>query len=241
MRVHRPPRRRFADRLAQPMRLPMSKRLVLFGASNFGDEVVQLFRDINESSDIAEWEITGFLDDDPALSGSTRNGVPVLGTRSWLDHNDLSGIYFVCSIGNPRAKARIVESLRAKGLRFATGVHPSVIRSETVAFGQGTIVTAGNILTTNISIGAHVIINLACTVGHKSTIGDYATINPGVNVSGDVKVEEGVLLGTGACIVEKLTIGAYSIIGAGSVVTRDIPARVTAFGSPARVMKEHGD
>lgn len=215
----------------------MKKKLILYGASNFGDEVVQLFRDIDAAKGGEEWEVAGFLDDDPARTGLVRNGVPVLGTGAWLDQNKLDDLWFVCVVGKPSARAGLVKMMKAKKLRFASGIHPSVIMSQTSSIGEGTLVTAGNIITTNVSIGDHVIVNLACTIGHYSSIGAFCTINPGVNVSGDVKLEEGVLVGTNATILEKMSIGAYSIIGAGAMVNKPIPAAVTAVGIPAKVLK----
>jgi sugar O-acyltransferase (sialic acid O-acetyltransferase NeuD family) len=217
----------------------MRKKLILFGASNFGDEIVQLFRDIDAGKGGGEWEVAGFLDDDPTRIGMVRNEVPVLGTRDWIDYEKTQEYLFVCVIGNPKAKAKVVAMLMEKGARFATGVHPSVIMSHTTSIGEGTVIAAGNILTTNIQVGAHVIINLACTVGHSTRIGDYSTINPGVNISGDVILEEGVLLGTNATILEKMTVGKYSVIGAGAVVNRSIEPHVTAVGLPAKVIKRH--
>lgn len=219
----------------------MKKKLILYGASNFGDEIVQLFRDIDAANGGGEWEVSGFLDDDASRTGTIRNQVPVLGTRDWLDPERIKQYWFVCVIGSPRAKSKVTGMLGEKGARFATGVHPSVIMSHTTTVGQGTVITAGNILTTNIKVGDHIIINLACTVGHYSVIGDFCTINPGVNVSGDVTLEEGVLLGTNAAILEKIRVGAYSIIGAGAMVNKDIPAAVTAVGVPAKVIKKSVD
>jgi sugar O-acyltransferase (sialic acid O-acetyltransferase NeuD family) len=217
----------------------MKKKLILYGASNFGDEIVQLFRDIDKAREGKEWEVAGFLDDDASRTGLVRNGVPVLGTREWLDHQAINEYWFVCVIGSPKTKAKVVPMLKSKGVRFATGIHPSVIISESTVVGEGTVITAGNILTTNIKVGDHIIINLACTVGHYSVLGDYCTINPGVNISGDVILEEGVLLGTNATILEKMTVGAYSVIGAGAMVNRTVPANVTAVGIPAKVIKQH--
>ncbi|HRH37202.1 MAG TPA: acetyltransferase [Flavobacteriales bacterium] len=217
----------------------MKKKLVLYGASNFGDEIVQLFRDIDDAKGGEEWEVVGFLDDDATRTGLVRNGVPVLGTREWLDKNPVGGHWFVCVIGSPKAKAKVVSMLKARGARFARGIHPSVIISQTSTVGEGTVITAGNILTTNITVGDHIIINLACTVGHYSKLGDYCTINPGVNISGDVTLEEGVLLGTNATILEKMSIGAYSVVGAGAMVNKPVPAGVTAVGVPAKVIKQH--
>ncbi len=215
----------------------MKKKLILYGASNFGDEVVQLFRDIDAAKGGNEWEVAGFLDDDPDRIGLVRNDVPVLGTGAWIDANETEDLWFVCVVGKPSARAGLVKMMKAKKLRFASGIHPSVIMSQTSSIGEGTVVTAGNIITTNVSIGDHVIVNLACTVGHYSSIGAFCTINPGVNVSGDVTLEEGVLLGTNSTILEKMKVGAYSIVGAGAMVNRDLPQGITAVGIPAKVIK----
>ncbi|MBI4929397.1 MAG: acetyltransferase [Bacteroidetes bacterium] len=217
----------------------MANKLILFGASNFGDEIVQLFRDINKAGKDTQWDIAGFLDDNPDMKGKIRNGVPVLGGKDWLKDNHKSDYNYVCCIGSPKAKSKVVQHLKSFNVKFATGVHPSVIMSETTTIGEGTVVTAGNIFTTNINILDHVIFNLACTLGHYSVVHDYCTINPGVNISGDVILEEGVLIGTNATILEKITIGKYSIIGAGAVVNKNIPANVTAVGIPAKVIKEN--
>ena len=161
-----------------------------------------------------------------------------MGTGEWIDKNDTDDIWFVCVVGKPSVRAGLVKMMRSKKLRFASGIHPSAIMSQTSSIGEGTVVTAGNIITTNVSIGDHVIVNLACTIGHYSSIGPFCTINPGVNVSGDVTLEEGVLLGTNATILEKMSVGAYSIIGAGAMVNKSIPANVTAVGIPAKVLKK---
>jgi acetyltransferase-like isoleucine patch superfamily enzyme len=104
--------------------------------------------------------------------------------------------------------------------------------------GSGTIVCAGTLITTDIRIGAHVHVNIGATIGHDSVLDDYVTVNPGVHLSGNVTVREGVELGTGSVVVPKCEIGAWAIVGAGSVVTKPIPADTTAVGAPAKVIKE---
>lgn len=212
---------------------------MLFGASNFGDEIVQLIRDVNANATVPEWEIVGFLDDSAEAQGKIRNNVPVLGTREWISNNDITDTFFICCIGNPLVKAKIVDHLKELGAMFAKVIHPSVIISDTSVVGEGTVITAGNIITTNVRIKDHVIVNLACTIGHYTVIGNYCTINPGVNISGDVTLADGVLLGTNCTILEKRKIGDYSIVGAGAVVSKDLPSFVTAVGIPAKIIKEN--
>ncbi len=213
--------------------------LVLIGASNFGDEIIQLFRDINKTEGRPKFNLVGFLDDDKTKAGLIRNGIPVLGDLDSQSSNFFKENKFICCIGNPKIKKKIVEKVIARGGDFTSGIHPTVILSDYYSVGTGTVITAGNIITTNTIIGNHVIINLACTLGHYSKIGDYCTINPGANISGDVSIEDGVMIGTNAAILEKQTIGENSIIGAGSVVNKSIPENVTAVGVPAKIIKEN--
>ena len=99
------------------------------------------------------------------------------------------------------------------------------------------MITAGSILTNQIRIGNHVHINLDCTIGHDAILQDFTTLAPGVHVSGNVAFGHGCYVGTGANILEKLHIGEWSIIGAGSTITKDVPANTTVVGLPGIVVK----
>ena len=120
----------------------------------------------------------------------------------------------------------------------ATLVHPSVLMNKkNVCIGEGSIVCASNILTVNINVGKHTLINLDCTIGHDVIIEDYVTIYPSVNISGNCKVALCSELGTGTHIIQGKNIGKGTIIGAGTVVIRDIGDNCVAVGNPARVIK----
>jgi sugar O-acyltransferase (sialic acid O-acetyltransferase NeuD family) len=109
--------------------------------------------------------------------------------------------------------------------------------SEFIELGEGVIICAGTILTVNIKIGNHVIINLNCTIGHDTIIEDYCSMMPTVKINGNNHLHKGVYVGTGATFIHQVTIGAWSTIGAGAVVVKDIPENVIAVGIPAKVIK----
>ena len=125
-------------------------------------------------------------------------------------------------------------------LNFPSLIHPNVlIGSDEVIIGNGCIICASNIITVNISIGNFVILNLGCTVGHDTRIGDYCSFMPAVNISGEVIIENSVYVGTGAKIINLLTIGNSTIVGAGAVVSKSLPEKCTAVGIPAKPIKYH--
>ncbi len=210
------------------------KDIVIIGAGGFGREVAWLIEDINKIN--KQWNIKGFIDDNSELKGCLINGYEVLGNIEWLKSQEY---YVVCAIGDPTTKKKIFQRLEGSKNKYPILIHPSVIYSDSVEFGEGSIICAGNIITVNINIGKHVIVNLDCTLGHDAILGDYTTVLPSVNVSGYVTTKECVNIGTGSAIIQGITIGKNSIIGAGAVVVKDLPANCTAVGAPAKPIKFH--
>ena len=123
------------------------------------------------------------------------------------------------------------------GGRFAKAFHPTAVASRYVEYGEGSIVTAAVILTNRIRVGRHVILNLDATVGHDCVLEDFVTIAPGVHISGNVHIGEGTDVGTGTVVIPGVRIGRWSVVGAGAVVTKDLPDNCTAVGVPAKVVK----
>jgi len=211
------------------------KDLIIFGASGFGREVAWAVERINKVS--PTWNLLGFMDDNNDIQQSEINGYRVLGKTA--DVGKYPDAYFVCAVGASRVREKIVSNMKKvnSAIKFGTVVDPSVEMSEFVTIGEGTIICAHTIITVNIEIGSHVIINLDCTVGHDAIIQDFVTMYPSVNVSGITNIGHAVELGTGMQIIQGRSVGDYSIIGAGAIVTKNIPAKCTAVGSPAKPIK----
>lgn len=212
------------------------KKIAIIGCGGFGREVKMLIEQINSVS--KEWAFIGYFDDGYE-KGTIINGYPVLGGLKDLNQfNETSELYTVLAIGNPTTKKSILNQLSNPILRYATLIHPTVqIGVDEVSIDEGCIITAGVIITVNITIESHVILNLSCTVGHDTIIRKYSSFMPSVNISGEVEIMEGVYVGTGAKIINQLTIGEWTTVGAGAVVAKSLPAKCVAVGIPAKPIK----
>jgi len=210
--------------------------LALVGAGGLGRETAELVRSIN--ADRPTWRLVGFFDDDPALQGTSIAGLPVLGTVADAAHGSLA--IAVCTarptVGCSRApiSARLaLDPDRAPAL-----VHPSASLAPSTVIGPGSIVLAGVVATADVTIGAHVVVMPQTVLTHDDQIDDFVTIASGVRLGGGVHVEREAYLGAGAMVREGLCIGEAALVGMGSVVLTDVPARQTWVGVPARAVAD---
>jgi len=211
------------------------KDLIIIGAGGFGREVAWAVERQNKVK--PTWNLLGFFDDNERIQRSEINGYKVLGKST--DVNKHPDAYFVCAVGASITREKIIKRVKEinPNIKFGTVIDPSVEMSDLVTIGDGSIICAHTIITVNISIGNHVIINLDCTIGHDAILQDFVTLYPSVNVSGNANIGHAVELGTGMQLIQGITVGNYSIVGAGAVVIKDIPEKCTAVGSPAKPIK----
>jgi sugar O-acyltransferase (sialic acid O-acetyltransferase NeuD family) len=206
-------------------------RLGIFGAGASAREVAWLAQERwGDGIDIT------FVVDQPEQAGRTVNGFPTLHLEEFAQR--FLNTPICVAVGDPAGRERCVQACAARGMEFVSLVHPRTESSRWVSIGEGTIICAGSILTTNIVIGRHVHVNIDCTISHDASVGDFTTLSPGVHIAGWVTLGRRVFLGTGAIVINgsqdrRLTIGDDAIIGAGACVTRDVDANCTVVGVPA--------
>lgn len=204
----------------------MSKSVVIIGASGHG----KVIADIIVNSDD---KVLGFLDDADDVQGKKIIGFPVLGKIA--DYDNYRDCEFVIAIGNPYIREKISNELPVK---WYTAIHPTaVISSLDVEIGEGTVIMANAVVNPSARIGKHCIINTGAIVEHDNILEDYVHLSPNVTLAGIVKVGKSTHIGAGSCTKQVLNIASNCIIGAGSVIVKDIIESGTYVGVPARKIK----
>ncbi len=207
--------------------------LVIVGASGHAKVVIDAVERLREHT------VVGLLDD-AKPAGLDWYGYRLLGPVSELArHADRIDAFFV-AVGDGFARERIVRSIRDAhpSLELATVVHPSAVIARGVVLGEGSIVMAGAVLQADARVGAGCIVNTRASIDHECTLGDYAGLSPGATLGGNVEVGRQAFLGINAAVLHGRRIGEDTVVGAGAVVTEDLPPRVVAVGVPARVVRE---
>jgi sugar O-acyltransferase (sialic acid O-acetyltransferase NeuD family) len=209
-------------------------RVLILGAGGHAQVVADILLRMRDAG--AAVAPIGYLDDNVELTGRTLLDLPVFGGLDAAPNIEHDAV--IVAIGHNQTRQSIFEALLARGERFLVARHPSAIVAPDVQIGPGAMICAGAVVNPGSVIGDNVILNTGCTVDHHNTIGDHAHIAPGVHLGGDVRIGRGTLVGIGATVIPQGSIGDWSVVGAGSVVTKTIPAHVVATGMPARVVRK---
>lgn len=158
------------------------------------------------------------------------------GFKSWIKNQNPKELGFCVTIGNPHGRARLGlhEKLLKEGLTPIPVIHPTAFIAQNAIIDAGVQVMAGAIIGEGAKIGKECIINTNASVDHECVLGDGVEVAPGATLCGCVHADVNSWICAGATILPKIKIGADAVVGAGAVVTKDVPSGCTVVGVPAK-------
>jgi sugar O-acyltransferase (sialic acid O-acetyltransferase NeuD family) len=212
----------------------MMKRLIIVGAGGFGREVLCYANDIETNG--CDWKVYGFLNDDEYADALDNYNVPysIIGSiKGYIPQDD---DVFVCAIGDPKAKLQICKSMKARGAKFISLIHPTAYIGQRVKWGEGLIVAPRANIGPDVKLGDFVTINTNSVLGHDTDVGEGTTFYGYDVIAGKCIIEEGVSVYLNAALAPGIKIGKNVKIGIGSVVVKSVKADVTVFGNPAKII-----
>lgn len=183
------------------------------------------------------FRIDGMLDSDERKWGTNFHGIPVLGGIGLVPTLAGSDARFTNLItGSTRVRNQTTKAILSAGGTLGNFIHPDVdlFMAE---LGAGLYIQEAVVIQAGVRLGDNASIHANTVIGHETKIGESVFIAHAVSVSGCCRIGEGSFLGTNCTILPRTTIGCWATVGAGAVVTKDVPDHAVVVGNPARVIK----
>ena len=211
----------------------------LYGAGGFAREVMPLVVQqltAMSSGDIDIFRQVSFVETQPAKN--IINGHRVLSEAEFLGQTTTK-TYFNVAVADPASRERLFNQCMEKNANPLSLISMQSQSYEANDIGNGAILCANTLVTSNVRIGKLFHANIFSYVAHDCIIGDFVTFAPRVNCNGHVIIGDKAYIGTAAIIKEgskekPRVIGEGAIIGMGAVVTKDVAPYTTVVGNPAR-------
>ena len=207
-----------------------ASRIIIVGAGGFGREVLQWARDAwpEHASRIA-----GFLSAERDRLICHDGSLDIIGDPDRYEPQPSDAL--LLAIGIPIVRRQVAESLRSRGAKFLTLVHPTAIVAPTAAIGEGAIICPYAIVSDSARVGAFVLMNYYSSLGHDASAGDHAVLSPYATLGGNAHIGDDVFMGLHASVGPGRRIGARSKVSANSCALSDAPPESIIYGAPGRV------
>src|SRR5690554_1485985 len=210
----------------------MKSKCVIIGSGTYGQVYARYLDDLYS-------EIV-FTDNESSLKNTIINGVKVIGHDDFALANLDPNIYDVyVPLGNVKVRRYVINQFKEKGFNLPNYIHPSVNIDKTVNIGEEAIyILEGTLIMPFVNIHNGVMISVSTIIAHHTTLNSGVFISAGSNIGASININENAFIGISSTVMTGVKeIGEDSIIGAGTVVIRDVPAKSTVVGNPAREIK----
>jgi UDP-perosamine 4-acetyltransferase len=186
------------------------------------------------------YEVTGLYHYNDERTGETDHGYPILGSFADLFVQDIREKMFLLTMGDSHIKAELTQHILEGGGSVPSLIHPSAVIS---AFAHihpiGVYISPFSYVQADSSIGLGSVLLSHVNVSHTTSIGQYCFIAGGSHIGAYTDVEDFVFVGQGvlsiSAKVKKIGHGAF--IGAGSLLTHEVPAGAKVMGRPAKIIE----
>jgi len=210
------------------------KNIVLIGG---GDQAHYTIDIIHKEG---KYKIVGIIDAQEEI-GSIKFGYKIIGRQDAI--KQVAALYEVdggvISIGDNWTRYYVAKEIRSyvSDFKFFNAIHPSCIIGENVKLGEGIVAMAGCIFNPRATVGDHTFFATGAQVEHDCIIGNYASISAGSITGGYVELGDFAAITLGVTVFDRTKIGENSVVGAGSLVIKDLPDNVLAYGNPAKIIR----
>lgn len=203
------------------------KNLIVVGAGGHAGSVA-------DAAHSAGFSVVGFFD----LSAERTTGERQ--TLDSLDGIDLGATGLVLGIGANYSREDAYANIKTSypTAHFPVIIHSSAWVSPAALLAEGAVVMSMASIGTGCSVGPGSLVNTGSSLDHDSHLGSFASLGPGARTGGNVRIGERSVIGLNAGVLQGISVGSDTVIGAHSLVNKDLPDSAVAYGTPATVVRQ---
>lgn len=213
----------------------VSDRIVILGSGDHGRVVYDALDRSGRSADVLCF--VNFANEESGVKKGWMGIATYLSWSSFLENAGEEAHTFVVALGDNERRKRVFDMALEAGLKPTIVIHPSAVVSMESTISGGTMILANCLIGVSAKIGENCIVNSGAIVDHDCVIGNHSTIGPAANLAGNVTIEDRVMVGMGACVLDEIHVSSRSVIAAGALVRTNVPSSVMVAGVPATIKK----
>ncbi len=208
--------------------------MIIIGAKGFAKEVLEIVHQNNQLENLVFYDDVN--NDLPDLLFAK---FPILKNENQVkEYFSSFGNDFTIGIGGPRLREKMYEKFTGFGGKLTSTISNfSEIGSYDVCIGEGSNILSGVKISNSVTLGKLNIIYYNTIITHDVFTGDFVELSPGVKLLGRCSIGDFTSIGSNSVILPDIKVGNNVVIGAGSVVTKNLPDNSVAVGIPAKIIK----
>ena len=210
--------------------------IIIIGGGGFGREVHDWLIDINKSCGESEpaFRIKGFLDHNHKCLDGFQVTARVIGNPD--DYQICKNDRFVVAVGVIDVRKKLVGTLKQKGAKFFTLIHPTAIISGSARLGEGVVICPFSMVNADVRLGDFILLNIFASVAHDVHVGSHSVLCPYATINGFAKLDEEVFMATHATVTSSILVGKRATVSANSVAMRNVPPNHLVYGVPGKLL-----
>lgn len=208
------------------------KNLIIVGARGWGREVFMsavyspaYYRD-------HEFKVKGFLDSDSHLLDNFKGQYPPIIGDAESYQIEPDDVFFI-AMGDSYWRHYYADLIEKKGGSFYTIICDGAFVNPTARIGEGSLISAWSLVSANVKLGKHNIMHTFVNVGHDVTTGDFVSLESYSFVGGRARIGDRTIMHVRSTLISGKALGDDVVVGAQSVVMRNVSNGIHVFGNPA--------